>query len=298
MAAHVGASRTPQEVMEHYISMYIHGNLRKACIPNAIPNPVTDHTCPSGGPLSPSLITPLASPRHLGGQAAASGLHAAAGRLRDRVQPGPQDAHQRVLTRARDHVPARAPRVAAAQGHRARLQPSACLPGQGQGGEGAGGARKVTEEEEELRPTLRPLYQFMSCKEFHDLLENMHKMLRAKICVLQRYWRNGITKREEPAEYEAARHKRKKEAAAVRAAKRGQEDSWDGEFTALELLSDRETVLSSSLNLSPMRYVIVKTIIIKDHLQKRQGIPSKSHLPSYLDKVLKKRLLNFLTESG
>ena len=44
--------------------------------------------------------------------------------------------------------------------------------------------------------------------------------------------------------------------------------------------------------------VTVKTIIIKDHLQKRQGIPSKSRLPSYLDKVLKKRILSFLTESG
>ena len=33
--------------------MYIHRNLGKACIPNTIP------TCPSGGPLYPSLITPL-----------------------------------------------------------------------------------------------------------------------------------------------------------------------------------------------------------------------------------------------
>ena len=33
--------------------MYIYRNLGKACIPNTIP------TCPSGGPLYPSLITPL-----------------------------------------------------------------------------------------------------------------------------------------------------------------------------------------------------------------------------------------------
>ena len=46
--------------------------------------------------------------------------------------------------------------------------------------------------------------------------------------------------------------------------------------------------MCNSLNLSPARYVTVKTIIIKDHLQKRQGIPSKSHLPSCLDKVLRK----------
>ena len=97
-AAHAGASRSPQEVMEHYISMYIHGNLGKACIPSTIPSRVTGHTCPRGGPHSPSLITPLASPRHLGGRAAAGGLHAAAGRLRDREQPRRQDTHQRVLS--------------------------------------------------------------------------------------------------------------------------------------------------------------------------------------------------------
>ena len=82
------------------------------------------------------------------------------------------------------------------------------------------------------------------------------------------------------------------------------EEGKDGEFSAIEnlsgfeLLSDREKVLCNSLNLTPARYLTVKTIIIKDHLQKRQGIPSKSRLPSYLDKVLKKRILSFLTESG
>lgn len=136
----------------------------------------------------------------------------------------------------------------------------------------------------------------------------MHKerMLRAKLRELQRYRRNGITKMEESAEYEAARHKRekRKENKNTAGSKRGREDGKEGEFAAIEnlqgfeMLSDREKVLCSSLNLSPTRYLTVKTIIIKDHLQKRQGIPSKSRLPSYLDKVLKKRILNFLTESG
>ena len=82
------------------------------------------------------------------------------------------------------------------------------------------------------------------------------------------------------------------------------EEGKDGEFSAIEnlggfeLLSDREKVLCSSLNLSPGRYLTVKTLIIKDHLQKRQGIPAKSRLPGYLDKVLRKRILTFLTESG
>lgn len=35
--------------------------------------------------------------------------------------------------------------------------------------------RKITKEEKELRLKLHPLYQIMFCKEFDDLLENMHK---------------------------------------------------------------------------------------------------------------------------
>ncbi|KAM7230794.1 hypothetical protein CapIbe_018284 [Capra ibex] len=116
---------------------------------------------------------------------------------------------------------------------------------------------KVTKVKE-LRLKLRPVYQFMSCKEFDDLFEYMHKekMLRAKIRKLQRYGRKASPR-------------------------------W----------RNREKVLCSSLNLSPKHFVTVKTIIIKDHLPKRQGIPSKSRLPSYLDKVLKKWILNFLTDS-
>ncbi|XP_016119514.1 transcriptional adapter 2-beta-like, partial [Sinocyclocheilus grahami] len=195
--------------------------------------------------------------------------------------------------------------------------------------------RKITKEEKEQRTKLRALCQFMPQREFEEFFDNMHKerMLRAKVRELQRYRRNGITRLDESAEYEAARHKRekRKENKSIAGSKRGssggggaaglgggvgaggglgggvsaiKEEGKDSEFSAIEnlsgfeLLSDREKVLCNSMNLSPTRYLTVKTIIIKDHLQKRQGIPSKSRLPSYLDKVLKKRILNFLSESG
>nr|XP_038947655.1 transcriptional adapter 2-beta isoform X1 [Rattus norvegicus] len=321
MAAHVGASRTPQEVMEHYVSMYIHGNLGKACIPDTIPNRVTDHTCPSGGPLSPSLTTPLppldisvAEQQQLGYMP-----------LRDDYEiEYDQDAETLIsglsvnyddddveIELKRAHVDMYVRKLKERQRRKNIARDYNLVPaflGKDKKEKEKTLKRKITKEEKELRLKLRPLYQFMSCKEFDDLFENMHKekMLRAKIRELQRYRRNGITKMEESAEYEAARHKRerRKENKNLASSKRGKEDGKDSEFAAIEnlpgfeLLSDREKVLCSSLNLSPARYVTVKTIIIKDHLQKRQGIPSKSRLPSYLDKVLKKRILNFLTESG
>lgn len=396
MATHVGASRTPQEVMEHYVTMYIHGNLGKACIPDSIPNRVTDHTCPSGGPLSPSLTTPLppldislAEQQQLGymplrddyeieydqdAEKLISGL--SVNYDDEDVEIEMKRAHvdmyvrklrerQRRKNIARDYnlVPAFLGRD---KKDKEKEKPGVLgvsgAGGGGMGGMGVGGSmtigagsttaagsgsvtstpkRKITKEEKEQRLRLRGLCQFMAHREFEEFFDNMHKerMLRVKVRELQRYRRNGITRLEESAEYEAARHKRekRKENKSVVAFKRGsggggglsfgmglgggagagggaaggvnvgsgiKEEGKDGEFAAIEnltgfeLLSDREKVLCNSLNLSPTRYLTVKTIIIKDHLQKRQGIPAKSRLPSYLDKVLKKRILTFLTESG
>ena len=81
---------------------------------------------------------------------------------------------------------------------------------------------------------------------------------------------------EESTEYEAERdkQKRRKENKNLASSKRGKEDGKDSEFAAIEnlpgfeLLSDCKTVLCSSLNLSPACYLTVKTMIIKDHLQK------------------------------
>ncbi|XP_053314232.1 transcriptional adapter 2-beta [Spea bombifrons] len=321
MAAHVGASRTPTEVMEHYVSMYIHGNLGKACIPDSIPNRVTDHTCPTGGPLSPSLTTPLppldvtvAEQQQLGymplrddyeieydqdAETLISGL--SVNYDDDDVEVELKESYVDMYVRK---LKERQRRKSIARDY--NLVPT--FLGKDKKDKEKPVKRKISKEEKELRLKLRALFQFMSSKEVEDFFENMHKerMLRAKIRELQRYRRNGITKMEESAEYEAARHKRekRKENKNTAGSKRGREEGKEGEFAAIEnlsgfeLLSDREKVLCNSLNLSPTRYLTVKTIIIKDHLQKRQGIPSKSRLPSYLDKVLKKRILNFLTESG
>ncbi|XP_037538421.1 transcriptional adapter 2-beta [Nematolebias whitei] len=389
MAAHVGASRTPQEVMEHYVTMYIHGNLGKACIPDSIPNRVTDHTCPSGGPLSPSLTTPLppldislVEQQQLGymplrddyeieydqdAEKLISGL--SVNYDDEDVEIELKRAHvdmyvRKLRERQRRKNIARDYNLVPVFLGRDKKDKEKEKPGSlgvvgasvGAGGQGAAGAvgsaattgsgsspipstpkRKITKEEKEQRVRLRALCQFMAHREFEEFFENMHKerMLRVKVRELQRYRRNGITRLEESAEYEAARHKRekRKENKSVVASKRCgsgaaglgsgmglgggaglggggglggglKEDGKDGEFAAIEnltgfeLLSDREKVLCNSLNLSPTRYLTVKTIIIKDHLQKRQGIPAKSRLPSYLDKVLKKRILTFLTESG
>ncbi|XP_061525147.1 transcriptional adapter 2-beta [Phycodurus eques] len=387
MAAHVGAGRTPQEVMDHYVTMYIHGNLGKACIPDSIPNRVTDHTCPGGGALSPSLTVPLppldiglAEQQQLGymplrddyeieydqdAEKLISGL--SVNYDDEDVEIEMKRAHvdmyvrklrerQRRKNIARDYslVPVFLGRDKKEMRDKDKLPGVASAAtgalGAGAGATGPGSAtaagtcppvpatpkRKISKEEKEQRVRLRGLCQFMAHREVEELFENMHKerALRAKVRELQRCRRNGIARLDEAAEYEAARHKRekRKENKSVVVSKRGgggagglgavaapagggatgglgvgcaiKEEGKESEFAAIEnltgfeLLSDCEKVLCNSLNLSPARYLTVKTIIIKDHLQKRQGVPSKSRLPSYLDKVLRKRIVTFLTESG
>uniref|UniRef100_A0A3Q3KDU7 Transcriptional adapter n=1 Tax=Monopterus albus TaxID=43700 RepID=A0A3Q3KDU7_MONAL len=321
MAAHVGASRTPQEVMEHYVTMYIHGNLGKACIPDSIPNRVTDHTCPSGGPLSPSLTTPLppldislTEQQQLGYMPLRDDYEIEYDQDAEKLISGLSvnyDDEDVEIEMKRAHVDMYVRKLRERQRRKNIARDYNLVPTflgrDKKDKEKEKPGRKITKEEKEQRVRLRGLCQFMAHREFEDFFENMHKerVLRAKVRELQRYRRNGITRLEESAEYEAARHKRekRKENKSVVTSKRGKEGK-DGEFAAIEnltgfeLLSDREKVLCNSLNLSPARYLTVKTIIIKDHLQKRQGIPAKSRLPSYLDKVLKKRILTFLTESG
>uniref|UniRef100_A0A3Q0RTF5 Transcriptional adapter n=1 Tax=Amphilophus citrinellus TaxID=61819 RepID=A0A3Q0RTF5_AMPCI len=321
MAAHVGASRTPQEVMEHYVTMYIHGNLGKACIPDSIPNRVTDHTCPSGGPLSPSLTTPLppldislVEQQQLGYMPLRDDYEIEYDQDAEKLISGLSvnyDDEDVEIEMKRAHVDMYVRKLRERQRRKNIARDYNLVPAflgrDKKDKEKDKTGIKITKEEKEQRVRLRALCQFMAHREFEEFFENMHKerVLRAKVRELQRYRRNGITRLEESAEYEAARHKRekRKENKSVVTSKRGKEGK-DGEFAAIEnltgfeLLSDREKVLCNSLNLSPARYLTVKTIIIKDHLQKRQGIPAKSRMPSYLDKVLKKRILTFLTESG
>lgn len=365
MAAHVGASRTPQEVMEHYVTMYIHGNLGRACIPESIPNRVTDHTCPGGAPLSPSLTTPALPLELSPGEQQQLGYMP----LRDDYEVEYEqeaellvsglavnyDDEEAELELKRAHVDMYVRKLRERQRRKDLARDYSLVPAflgkerKEKGGQGTPGVstpptvgvaapsnpakqRKMTKEEREQRVRLRALCQFMAQREFEDFFENVQKerALRARVRELQRYRRNGVTRLDEATEYEAARHKREKRKENKTSKRSGgaigggvslgtggganpspagaggatKEDAKDGEFSAIEhltgfeLLSDREKLLCSSLSLSPARYLTVKSIIIKDHLQKRQGAPAKSRLPGYLDKLLKRRILNFLTESG
>ncbi|KAL3217939.1 hypothetical protein MRX96_031861 [Rhipicephalus microplus] len=54
-------ARSCEEVQEHYNNHYIEGNIGRATWSTEVAMQIKDHTVPEGGPLSPSLSTPVAT---------------------------------------------------------------------------------------------------------------------------------------------------------------------------------------------------------------------------------------------
>ncbi|KAH7942416.1 hypothetical protein HPB49_023988 [Dermacentor silvarum] len=54
-------ARSCEEVQDHYNSHYIEGNIGRATWSTDVSTQIKDHTVPEGGPLSPSLSSPVAT---------------------------------------------------------------------------------------------------------------------------------------------------------------------------------------------------------------------------------------------
>lgn len=65
-----------------------------------------------------------------------------------------------------------------------------------------------------------------------------------------------------------------------------------------DLLSPREKKLCRALRLRPNSYSTLKTVLMRDHLDRRQGIPIKTCYQYGLDKTLRKRIINFMVSCG
>uniref|UniRef100_A0A4W2FRA9 Uncharacterized protein n=1 Tax=Bos indicus x Bos taurus TaxID=30522 RepID=A0A4W2FRA9_BOBOX len=258
MATHVGASRTPQEVMEHYTSRWLSSSSWATCLCGTTTRSSTTRTPRRSSPGSWSTTTT---------------------RRGDRAE-----------ARARAHVRAQGPRAAVEQEHRARLQPGARLPGQGQG-ERAGGAMQGHQGEGAAPEAAAsvPVHVVQGVR--RPIRENAQG--EAAALPAQRHHKDGGVGRVRGGPAQAREVQGEQGGGGGgRQARQGGRPGWRVRGhrapSGLRALVDREKVMCNSLNLSPARYVTVKTIIIKDHLQKRRGIPSKSRLPSCLDKVLRK----------
>lgn len=193
--------------------------------------------------------------------------------------------------------------------------------------------KKLSKEDKEFQDRMRVLAQFQAHREQEQFFESLQKekQLKQRIKDLMRCRRNGVTKLDEIPDFEAERYRRekkkenKKKMVNSNSAKRTSitskksmeesqdDDEGDGGITGDrdngikkdlngqpgdELLSERERRLCNSIGMKPASYITIKTCIIKDYLQRRQGLPVKIRYPSHLDKTHRRKILNFLSENG
>lgn len=196
--------------------------------------------------------------------------------------------------------------------------------------------KRGSKEDREFQEKMKPFAQCHSCGEHETFLENHQKEreLKNRIKVLLRYRRNGLTKLEDTEKFEDERFKRdkrkeyrlKKQLGSSSLVKRNsmaskkavveeklgllidesvpkdEEEIVDTKelatFPGYELLSYRERKLCKSIGMTPATYITLKTCIVEDYIQRRQGYPVKIRFPNGIDKTHRRQILSFLAENG
>jgi len=183
---------------------------------------------------------------------------------------------------------------------------------------------KKKDSRNEVFEKLKVMSGLQGLDEYKKLIANVtkEKELKSRIKELIRYRKNGIYQLSEAEQYEAQRIRRNKRKAERKRILEGGEpgpapsslsqDSPGKEETIPDLdsisnisglpgyqaLSVNEKRLCTSLRLHPNLYISYKTCLLRDHLSKKKGqIPKPVH-PSGLDKLHRKKIFNFLLQSG
>lgn len=192
--------------------------------------------------------------------------------------------------------------------------------------------KKHSKDEKDLREKMQPFGRFHRPTDYEQMFNSLQreKRLKNRIKELFKYRRNGLMRASDCAQFETARLVREKrkelnkqignigsgKPASVSYSKKerdvsGKEDStlsFSHRITnavmslsampGFDLLSDREKKLCNSISVNPSTYITVKACVIKDYLQRRQGIPVKIRFPNHLDKSQRRKILTFLGDSG
>jgi len=178
---------------------------------------------------------------------------------------------------------------------------------------------KKKDSKQELLDKFKFVTNIQSSEEYKKLMASVskEKEIKYRIKELQRYRKNGINSLTEAESYEAERMKRNKKKSER---KRGghEEGQMQEQATVKEdaktvdldnissivnlpgydVLSLNEKRLCTSLRLHPKLYISYKTCLLRDHLQKKKGQSPKPVHPSGLDKVHRRKIFNFLLNSG
>ncbi|XP_065309681.1 transcriptional adapter 2-beta isoform X3 [Dermacentor albipictus] len=223
-------ARSCEEVQEHYNSHYIEGNIGRATWSTDVSTQIKDHTVPEGGPLSPSLSSPVATvditsteQQELGYMPCRDDYereydNEAESLISQLSMGGPDEDELEVALKLAQvdmysrRLRERLRRKGLVRDY--RLLEQFCHTGRpaSKASPVSRGKKPAREADKELQEKMRIFCQFQSATEHDQLLENLEreKELKARIKELLRYRRNGITKLDECSEFDVARHRREK----------------------------------------------------------------------------------------
>lgn len=352
-------SKSPEQSEYHYNTFYINGNVGKVTFTNDRTPKVIDDTAPEGGPLSPSIATPI-SPLDLTLQE----QHALGYMpLRDDFEREWDNDAETLVSSLMIHYEDDdidiAIKLAQVERYRLRLKERErrkqlardygliSAAAQAAAAQVVAGTphnkitksphpkTKSSKKDREFHEKLKPFAICHSCAEYEAFCESLQreKELKSKIKQLVSYRKNGLTKLEEIDQFEEEKFKRdKKKETKIKKlgsfsqAKRlsmgsksvaedekldilidesGLKDDEDvGETKEMstcpgyDMLSCRERKLCNSIGMTPANYTTVKTCIVKDYLQRRNGLPVKIRYPSGMDKTHRRKIMSFLADNG
>lgn len=345
-------NREFEDVKEHYTTMYIMGTIGRATWSVDTKHQVKDNTCPEGGPLSPSLTTPL-PPLELTNQetqelgymplrddfegeydndAESLTCNLSVSQEDEDVDIALKLAHVDMYSR-RLQERLRRKRIAreyalVSQFFNTSKQPKVPAP-----------KKKTSKEDKDFQEKMQLFAQFESATEHEQFFDNLQreKELKCRIKELIRYRRSGLSKLEECSCFETARcrrekrkenkkkpansnstvssaHRRPNAMTSKKLEEKGsasiqdepveddkKEESKEVDISSLpgyELLSDKEKKLCYSISLKPAYYISFKTVLLKDHLLRKQGNSVKPRYPAGLEKAHRRKIINLLVSSG
>ncbi|XP_032231364.1 transcriptional adapter 2-beta isoform X2 [Nematostella vectensis] len=329
VADHIG-TKTAHETADHYNSCYVEGSVGKVTI-EPFKNKIVDHTISEGGLLSPTILEPpppldmsAAEQTELGYMPFRDDFEKEYDNDAETLVSGLQFSHDdddiekdlklaqidMYLRRLQERQHRK--NVARQHGLIASKHKIIAL------------RRRYCKEDRDFRDATRIFSRFKPPKDWEEFLNDhlREREVKTKIKELMRYRKNGITKLAAGQEFDEKRLRRERRKENKRKILGGStprktnvsmgkknDNEKDTSLRSgiidelkscrgLNVLSSREVQLCSKMQMKPGFYTTIKTIILKDHLLRRQGVQVKTRYPPNLDKTHRRLIVNFLKESG
>lgn len=167
--------------------------------------------------------------------------------------------------------------------------------------------KKFSKDERELRNKFRPFARLLEAEEYDKFIVSLkrEKQLKHRVKELMRYRKHGITRLEDCHDCEKIKDKKKLQENTNLSSSGYGEDSTatteqeDMIYTpGICLLSSNERSLCHSISMRPLKFVNLKTNILKEAALKKYGVPTKHKIPKNLRPEQKEKIIEYFSRTS